>query len=253
MDAIIRHRVRDEFRVWKKTVVDFNRFDTKNELLKLLLKSKDEILYKISEGYIVYRGRNLDLYDKLLDERQMIDFLDEKTIGFDGYDAIMSGAPSKENACNGRANCEGISVLYTCNDVNTVFYELRPQINECISIAKFVTTKQLEFADLRKNSIQKLQANDELYQLLLYISVEMSKPNYGGDNYIFTQYLVGHLINMGFDGMIFTSSLCPTGDNLVFFEPDDCVAKNSHLYMVDDIKINYRPVTRETVFDFYSH
>ena len=52
---------------------------------------------------------------------------------------------------------------------------------------------------------------------------------------------------MGFDGVLFKSSLYPEGDNLVFFYPEDCSAINSRLYKVDKIAISFEGITRETL------
>ena len=47
---------------------------------------------------------------------------------------------------------------------------------------------------------------------------------------------------MGFDGVIFGSSLDSKGENFVFFYPKDCIAINSRLFMVDDISIKYSSI-----------
>ena len=130
-----------------------------------------------------------------------------------------------------------MSFLYTCNNVETVIYELRPTRDERISIAEFVTKKDLIFADLTKNKLKNIQ-NATLYDLLNNISNEFSTPHYAGHNYWFTQYLAGQFINMGFDGIIFESSLNPKGENFVFFYPSDCEALRSKLYEVNDIFIS---------------
>ena len=68
--------------------------------------------------------------------------------------------------------------------------------------------------------------------------------DYAGHNYSFTQYLAGQFMDMGFDGVIFGSSLDSKGENFVFFYPKDCIAINSRLFMVDDISIKYSSISR---------
>ena len=68
--------------------------------------------------------------------------------------------------------------------------------------------------------------------------------SYEVEFYSFTQYLAGQFMDMGFDGIIFASSLDPSGENFVFFYPKDCDAINSKLFMVDDISIDFSPISR---------
>lgn len=51
-------------------------------------------------------------------------------------------------------------------------------------------------------------------------------------------------MDMGFDGIIFASSLDPSGENFVFFHPKNCKAVGSKLYIVDNISIEYSRISR---------
>ena len=80
--------------------------------------------------------------------------------------------------------------------------------------------------------------------MLRLIAEEFSTPHYAGHNYSFTQYLAGQFMDMGFDGIVFASSLDPDGENYVFFNPKNCEAINSRLFIVDNISIEYSPILR---------
>lgn len=245
MDRELRKQVRADFYEWKRIVKGFNRFDIKSPLLSVLESNIDLISIHIHEGQSFFRGRIFNLEDKITTDEEYLAFVESDEKIFQGYNKYESGAPLSALAIEGRLNCNGISFLYTCNDKKTVIYELRPIKSELISIAEFVTKRELCFADLRKSSSKRFSENEVLATLLRKISAEFSKPHYAGHKYWFTQYLAGQFINMGFDGVIFESSLLPEGDNIVFFYPDDCEAINSRLYKVDKISISFNDINRE--------
>lgn len=247
MDRQLRQKVRQDFYEWKNLVNNFNRFDTRHPLLNILENNQELFSCRVAKGLSFFRGRIFNLSDVASNDEEINAFIESDEKDFQGYDKDKSGAPPNEFAIEGRLNCKGISFLYTCSDSKTVIYELRPIKNETISIAEFVTNRDLRFADLRKRRPRDLNNDDVLYPLLSKIANEFSKPHYIGHNYWFTQYLAGQFINMGFDGVLFKSSLYPEGDNLVFFYPEDCSAVNSRLYKVDKIAITFESITRETL------
>ena len=244
MDKQLRNKVRFDFYHWKETIVKFNRFDTRNPFLSILEKNRGLFSCRIKEGLSFFRGRIFNLDEVVSNSEDFDKFIDSDEEVFQGYDADKSGAPPHELAAEGRLNCKGQSFLYTCNNPTTVIYELRPIKHERISIAEFITTRDLNFADLRKNVSAKLIDNEVLSYLISRIAEEFSRPHYSGHNYWFTQYLAGQFINMGFDGVVFQSSLHPDGDVLVFFYSEDCKAINSRLYEIDKISISYDSILR---------
>ena len=97
--------------------------------------------------------------------------------------------------------------------------------------------EDLVFADLTRYKSNEI-TNQQFSDLIRLIADEFSTPHYAGHNYSFTQYLAGQFMDMGFDGVIFGSSLDSKGENFVFFYPKDCIAINSRLFMVDDISFS---------------
>ena len=245
MDARLRKKVRSDFHKWKEIVAKFNRFDMGSPLLSVLEDNKELYSCRLDKGSSFFRGRIFNLDEVAPTEEELEGFFREKAPCFQGYNEDKSGAPPHEFALEGRLNCKGISFLYTCNNPKTVIYELRPIKSENISIAEFITNRELNFADLRMSSSRRFRRDDILFDLLYRIAAEFSRPHYIGHNYWFTQYLAGQFINMGFDGIVFESSLHPEGDNLVFFYPEDCTAVNSRLYRVEKISISSKEISRE--------
>lgn len=245
MDIHLRKKVRSDFYKWKETVTKFNRFDMGSPLLSVLEDNKDSYSCHLDKGLSFFRGRIFNLDEVASTEEELERFLRKNEPYFQGYNENQSGAPPHEFAVEGRLNCKGIAFLYTCNNPKTAIYELRPIKSENISIAEFITNRELKFADLRMTSSRRFRRDDILFDLLYRIAAEFSRPHYMGHNYWFTQYLAGQFINMGFDGIVFESSLHPEGDNLVFFYPEDCTAVNSRLYRVEKISISSKEISRE--------
>ena len=232
-----------EFSKWRRIVNNVNRYYDETPLLDLLYNHPKAFKYDILQGQSFYRGRIFDLDNIISSNEQFEEWIADDKNRFQGYDRKESGAPPAKYATEGRLNGHGISFLYTCGDVDTVIYELRPTRQERVSVAKFITNRNLVFADLTEKKADSISV-PLLSDLLYLIAREFSVPHYTGHNYSFTQYLAGHFMNLKFDGVIFESSLNPNGENFVFFDPEDCSAKNSRLYEVTDIVVKAKPITR---------
>lgn len=238
-----------EFLKWKNKVNKVNRY-YESKLLDLLYDNRELFVYEILKGSNFFRGRIFDIEEVVSTNNQYEEWRNDALTDFQGYSKNDSGAPPAKYAIENRLNGKGISYLYTCKDVNTVVYELRPTINEKISIAEFVTKKDLLFADLtniKANQMERDMESQLLTDLLRKIAEEFSIPHNIGHNYSFTQYLAGHFANMGFDGIIFKSSLDSKGENYVFFNPKDCEAIRSDLYIVNDIFISHKQIARNDI------
>lgn len=232
-----------EFSKWRRIVNNDNRYYNDTPLLDLLYKHSKAFEYVIPQGQSFYRGRIFDLDNIISSKDQFEEWLNDDKNRFQGYDKKESNAPPSKYATEGRLNGQGISFLYTCGDVETVIYELRPTRKERVSVAKFIANSNLVFADLTVKKADRISV-PLLSDLLWLIAREFSEPHYAGHNYSFTQYLAGHLMNLDFDGVIFKSSLNPNGENFVFFNPEDCRVTNSRLYKVTDIEVLFKPITR---------
>lgn len=136
-----------------------------------------------------------------------------KKLKFKGYDRKNCLPPPPEKAIAGRANPKGISYTYLSEDELTPIYEVRPTINQIVSIAKFKTTKKLKIYDLSSHK------TNEIFPLLETISGKFSLP-YNGmpDEYIPTQFITELIRTMEFDGIKFNSSLNENGKNVVLFD-----------------------------------
>ena len=247
-DRIAKRNLISDFFLWRNTVNTRNRFDINNPFLKMLDNKVD--LYKVylNSDYTLYRGRIFNINELVNNDQQMNSFLNYQG-PFQGYSAIDSGAPPAEKTTEGRLNCKGIPYLYTSDSIKTAVYELHPICREMISIAECIPKKELLFADCTQYSSKSVRDYDlPLSWLLKEISVEFSRPHYNWRNYWFTQYLAGLFYNMGFDCVVFESSLNNNGKNYVFFHPEDCKIVKSTLIKVNSIDITYKETDRNSEF-----
>lgn len=137
-------------------------------------------------------------------------------VKFKGYNSKESLAPPPSVSVAGRANPEGISYTYLCEDENTPVYEVRPTINQIVSVAKFKLNRQLKIFDINY-AMEQL----EFPPLFSTISEKFSMPYNGNPaEYLPTQYLTELIRTMGFDGIRFNSSLHENGKNVVLFAAD---------------------------------
>lgn len=141
----------------------------------------------------------------ILRPKQSIDWWTENR--FQGFDAEESTAPPKEFVSSGRANPAHIRYLYLSEDSVTPVYEVRPIVEQDVSVAKFVLQKDIKVFDFSLN----IQDEDRFPTLYNLIGEMFSKPNDGNEvDYLPTQFLVEKIkkqTNIKFDGIRFKSSL----------------------------------------------
>jgi len=160
--------------------------------------------------------------------------------------------PDAENASRGRANPAGIAYLYVADKEKTAVLEVQPFLKEQVTIAKLSPQKNLRVVDLTK--IHKVSSpffqedlEDILYRnaLLNTLNFELARPVKPSDNeveYVPTQYLAEAILNCGYDGIRYRSSMSGDGTNFVFFSSKEFNI-NAKTKLVEI-------VSRETVLDY---
>ena len=160
---------------------------------------------------------------------------------FKGYNLSGSGAPPADNASSGRLNPERIRYLYLAEDPETAVYEVRPTIEQHVSVATFKTKDVLKIYDLAGEiKSQEGESSDNDYSLFDVIRQRFSEPNSGDTfRYLPTQYLGEIIKQMGFDGLRFNSSLKKGGVNIVLFDDKKCKAIRSDIIKVGNIELKF--------------
>lgn len=162
---------------------------------------------------------------------------------FHGYNADESFIPPPEKTSDMRANYKGIPYLYCANDPYISIVECRPRLGAKVSVA---TIEVLEHLRLFDTTIQYWPVNameDPVKSSLLKdLSRLYSEPiSYADDtaDYIPTQFIAEYIKNLGYDGIVYQSSLTPEikqkgryAYNVVIFNYKKCKAIKSHVYEI---------------------
>lgn len=162
------------------------------------------------------------------------------------------GAPPIDLADAGRINRSGVSYLYLATDAETAVSEVRPHPAENVSVGKFTSSKQLKIADFSKHSLDIASMTDDtLSDLELIIAIEKTLSTAVSPSlkkrYSVTQFIAEIIRKIGFDGLIFKSSV-GHGQNLVIFEPSifEYTAGSGKVYKVTSVKYS---IENQALFD----
>lgn len=167
------------------------------------------------------------------------------------FDIDEIGAPPKEKAVEGRANPSWIPYLYLASNPDTAISEIRPQVNDTVSVGSFKLNKQAHIIDLRNPYIDtpfrwgnNLAFVLDIHHFLRMLGKILSKPvsrNRTTKEYLPSQYLCEFIKSNGFDGVLYRSDL-GDGHNLVLFNSEKVVCTETKLYRVTSSKVTIEEV-----------
>lgn len=141
-----------------------------------------------------------------------------KKIKFWGYERNESGRNYK-NIKEGRMNKVNEHHLYLASDIETAIAEVRPLNMQQVSVATVNIKKELKLFDFTKKFKFGDGTKDCDYISYEYVSKMCSIPNYNdNDLYKPTQMISSYIRKLGFDGIIYPSSLNEYGKNILIFE-----------------------------------
>lgn len=195
------------------------------------------IAFNNRKGTSVYRGR-----------------IKDKDIIFKRKEMLIPPASVKSI---GRANPVGINYLYAADKIETVMAEIRAWKKSKVSIAKLEFKKDMCLVDFSIGEITDSIFDSGSYfnfdvleriqclEIEALIFKELSRPINPREvdmEYIFTQYICEKVKSLGYDGIIFKSSLCD-GTNYILFSDKDIKLKSIEDYTVKDIQYHFWPYT----------
>lgn len=97
------------------------------------------------ESGIYYRAHKIDKLKDVLRDKKIVKTKEGKVCGFDEKN---SGVPLREEDRRpGRLNRQGEPVLYLANDIITCLYEVKPKLEEYISVAMFEIKDSIRILD----------------------------------------------------------------------------------------------------------
>ena len=175
--------------------------------LELLRHAIEGSVVSVSQGTVLFRARRIQ----------------------DGgpFSTEEMGAPPIEGAVGGRANPVGIPYLYLSCDDSTCIYETRVANHTEICVGSFRTVHELKILDLANIShpdffsVDNPIAGIAVFNYMKRLGDELKKPVRSSDqpiDYIPTQYLCELAKSFGIDGVQYSSSLNPSGRNIVLFD-----------------------------------
>lgn len=154
--------------------------------------------------------------------------------------------PLEDRAHEGRVNPKGIPCLYCSTDRDTAMTEVRPWIGSYVSVAQFVTVRDLKIVTcIDDQEVDILEAFDEEsgtpekreQHAWGCINNAFSEPVTRGDDvadYAPTQVIAETFRHAGFDGLVYGSKL-GKGKSVALFDLNAAQQANCFLFQLDAI------------------
>jgi hypothetical protein len=225
-----------------------NHYVVEPKAINFIEKFKDKITKIVPKGSEFFRARIGVQKEKI---KHLDSGLEFENIVFPHYGKDI-GAPPPINAANGRLNRLGVSFLYLADDLYTAISEIKPYPGQTISSGKFISNKDLKFADFKDFKYDDFWYNDEQISHYVFIKTLNEilstpiEPNQATIGYQGTQFISNVIRLLGFDGILFKSSLS-TGVNYVAFDPQQFsfLPDSTQCVKVKSVKYEYGPVKFE--------
>lgn len=161
----------------------------------------------------------------------------------------LMGPPPLDKAVDGRANPGGIAYLYLASDTGTAISEVRPELENWVTVGKFHLQREARIIDLRDPRVGSpfewgdnlefvLKVQGFLRRLGRALSEPVGRTESALDylHYLPTQYLCEFIRHAGYDGVSYQSRL-GEGYNTVLFDPVTARCKSTRLYRVESLDI----------------
>lgn len=236
---------------FKRRVIYEDRYFIKHELLDIISLYSTENTRLLPRNKIIYRARTFDdglnhsideISNKLIDDNDKRSIFEMKeNRKFTGYSKNGCGVPPNSDMVNdGRATPQYVKCLYAAFDPYTAMIEIRPSLQSKVSIAQIQTKREFRIMDFTVFTSLTNRKNHSIDNagLLMAMSKEYSTLNNSGElkEYLFTQVISNYVRSIGFDGIVYNSSLNHYGVNIVIFDYAECEPVGSVLYQVNGIK-----------------
>jgi hypothetical protein len=174
--------------------------------------------------------------------------------GDTAYSIAEMGAPPKHLATHGRANPTGIPYLYLGSLPDTAAAEVRPHTGETACVAEFRIHQPLRAVDLRNprqlvspfllgdaSAIGQMRADIPFLERLGNELTRPVLPRSAAIDYLPSQYLCEFIKKIGYDGVVFRSSVS-SGINLALFNPQKAIGGAVSLYSIKRVSVDVERV-----------
>ncbi len=172
--------------------------------------------------------------------------------GSDLYPIEEMGTPPPRLATHGRANPAGIPYLYLGSLPETAVAEIRPHTGEIACVAQFNIAPPLNAVDLRNprglvspflladaNAIGQLRSDIAFLERLGDELTRPVLPRGAAIDYVPSQYLCEFIKKVGYDGVVYRSSVS-SGINLALFDHNKAVGGDVSRYDITRVSVEVR-------------
>ena len=153
--------------------------------------------------------------------------------------------PLRHAAHEGRVNPRGIPCIYSASNKETAVAEVRPWLGALVSVAQLTPTKELRLINCAEGGDGRLdlyleEPDPEIREQAVWRAVgrafsEPVDPDPGVAEYAPTQFLAEHFKKLGYDGVVYRSTL-GLGINVAVFDLDAVEVVDVRLYPVKAVK-----------------
>lgn len=170
------------------------------------------------------------------------------------FPAAMMGAPPAKKASPGRANPVGIPYLYVGSERDTAVTEIRPHPGEVLTLAEFSIADGLQLIDLRKprqfitpfvmedlREVAGMRGDIDFLERLGQELTTPVLPNAAAIDYIPSQFLCEFIKQVGYDGVVYSSSVSD-GINLALFDPERAQVGEVNRVKIERVGVSFQAV-----------
>jgi len=247
--AMSRFETFNAFQAFARNVRRRSRFfrdDQTQQFLDAVVETSASREHELAKQSVLWRAQVGHVWN---DDSLVDDSGDEIPIAIPGAFPPERMHPLPDRAHEGRVNPKGIPCLYLADDRDTALKETRPWIGCYLSVARFVTLRDLRLVDCSrdKTDVGSLHFNltGESAEKVAWqwINYAFSEPVERADDYADyapTQVLAEWFRANGFDGVKYGSSV-GTGRNIALFELGSAKLESCELVQVQSIEMTFSP------------
>lgn len=216
-------------------------------IIDYYISADPKVINVLKRGKKLYRARIIE-NDKLEKSSGIEVYSNNVMVGFD--ESNSREAPLGMSA-PGRNNISGVSYLYLADRQETACVEVKPKVQQLISVAEFMVSKTMHIVDFshdyrfaREESVEQKVA---LGPLFTYIMTQYVNPVVDPIEYRATQILTDHIRKTGIDGISYKSFFDEQGKNYTIFN------SSRDYFKFSGSKIVMLQSERRTFLDFNEH
>ncbi len=237
----------DSYGHFSREVTHSNRYiysDDVKDFLANALETSQSRVARVESGRVFWRAQvGSDSRPVIYDGEEVAD----EPIPF----SSERMTPLPYEASEGRVNPKGIRCLYLATTKETAMAEVRPWLDEDISVARFKTVRDLRLINCSEHAfdgmvIHFVEPDDEKKEKAVWSAIDraFSQPvtqNDKSSDYVPTQIIAELFKCNGFDGVIYRSSLSRGSNeyNVALFDVDAATMMYCYLSSVEKIRYSF--------------